>query len=122
MDMNGRANACHNDLIDIALRIRPIVTDKNQNKIRHRADNEVLSVIERSPTPSSLSSASAAAAQHDQPQVVAVVPLQRHFTFDQVFGTGATQEEVYQGSVKRMVDRFMEGKTYNKYRRRQGGV
>ncbi|KAI8354517.1 P-loop containing nucleoside triphosphate hydrolase protein, partial [Mortierella sp. GBAus27b] len=34
---------------------------------------------------------------------------QRHFTFDHVFGTSATQEEVYLGCVKRMVDRFMEG-------------
>ncbi|KAK3827646.1 MAG: P-loop containing nucleoside triphosphate hydrolase protein, partial [Benniella sp.] len=34
---------------------------------------------------------------------------QKHFTFDHVFGTSATQEEVYMGCVKRMVDRFMEG-------------
>ncbi|KAF9580607.1 hypothetical protein BGW38_002675, partial [Lunasporangiospora selenospora] len=46
---------------------------------------------------------------HDQPQQVAVVPLQRSFTFDHVFGTGATQEEVYYGSVRRMVEKFMEG-------------
>ncbi|ORZ08059.1 P-loop containing nucleoside triphosphate hydrolase protein, partial [Lobosporangium transversale] len=59
-------------------------------------------------TPSSLSSASGAPA-HDQPQQVVVVPVQRYFTFDHVFGTNATQEEIYQGSVKRMVDKFMEG-------------
>ncbi|KAI7818010.1 P-loop containing nucleoside triphosphate hydrolase protein, partial [Gamsiella multidivaricata] len=94
--------------VQVALRIRPIFTDsRSQNKSRQRADTEVLHVIERSPTPSSLSGASSG--QHDQPQQVAVVPLQRHFTFDHIFGTGATQEEVYQGSVKRMVDKFMEG-------------
>ncbi|KAF9913590.1 hypothetical protein BX616_009851 [Lobosporangium transversale] len=95
--------------VQVALRIRPIITDpKNVNKARGRAETEVLSVIERSPTPSSLSSASGAPA-HDQPQQVVVVPVQRYFTFDHVFGTNATQEEIYQGSVKRMVDKFMEG-------------
>ncbi|KAF9575552.1 hypothetical protein EC968_002488 [Mortierella alpina] len=97
--------------VQVALRIRPIVTDA-KNRHRPRAEAEVLSLVERSPTPSLSSPGSGTTSgqqQHDQPQQVVVVPLQRHFTFDHIFGTGASQEEVYQGSVKRMVDKFMEG-------------
>ncbi|KAF9982840.1 hypothetical protein BGZ75_005692 [Mortierella antarctica] len=97
--------------VQVALRIRPIVTDA-KNRHRPRAEVEVLSHIERSPTPSLSSPGSGTTSgqqQHDQPQQVVVVPLQRHFTFDHIFGTGASQDEVYQGSVKRMVDKFMEG-------------
>ncbi|CAO3568270.1 unnamed protein product [Mortierella alpina] len=97
--------------VQVALRIRPIVTDA-KNRHRPRAEAEVLSLVERSPTPSLSSPGSGPTSgqqQHDQPQQVVVVPLQRHFTFDHIFGTGASQEEVYQGSVKRMVDKFMEG-------------
>ncbi|KAF9345067.1 hypothetical protein BGX26_003579, partial [Mortierella sp. AD094] len=91
------------------LRIRPIVSDtKSQNKVRQRAETEVITLVERAPTPS-LYGPSGTGAAHDQPQQVAVVPLQRYFTFDQVFGPGSSQDEVYQGSVKRMVDKFMEG-------------
>ncbi|KAF9115672.1 hypothetical protein BGX27_006916 [Mortierella sp. AM989] len=96
--------------VQVALRIRPIVTDtRSQSKTRQRAETEVISLVERAPTPSSPSGVSGTGAAHDQPQQVAVVPLQRYFTFDQVFSTDATQEEVYRGSVKRMVDKFMEG-------------
>ncbi|KAG0204908.1 hypothetical protein BGX28_003287 [Mortierella sp. GBA30] len=97
--------------VQVALRIRPIVTDA-KNRHRPRSETEVLSLIERSPTPSlspTVSGAGAAQQQHDQPQQVVVVPLQRHFTFDHIFGTGASQDDVYQGSVKRMVEKFMEG-------------
>ncbi|KAF9431528.1 hypothetical protein BGZ76_000191, partial [Entomortierella beljakovae] len=95
--------------VQVALRIRPIVTDAKNNKVRQRNETEVLSLVERferSPTPSGYPGS---VNNYDQPQQIAVVPLQRYFTFDHVFGTGATQDEVYQGSVKRMVDRFMDG-------------
>ncbi|KAF9210787.1 hypothetical protein BGZ59_008933 [Podila verticillata] len=100
--------------VQVALRIRPIVTDpKNASKGRSKAETEVLSLVERSSSyaynTSESSASSPTPGQHDIPQQVAVIPLQRHFTFDQVFGTYASQEEVYHGSVKRMVDRFMEG-------------
>ncbi|KAG0200966.1 hypothetical protein BGX33_010661 [Mortierella sp. NVP41] len=93
--------------VQVALRIRPLVTDlKAQNRGRLKPETEVLSLIERSATPSSVSSSST---PQDAPQQVVVVPLQRHFTFDHIFGTDAAQEEIYQGCVKRMVDKFMEG-------------
>lgn len=74
-----------------------------------RPETEVLSLIDRSSTPP-LNGYSGTGSYHDtQPQQVVVVPLQRPFTFDHIFGTGSSQEEVYQGSVKRMVDKFLEG-------------
>ncbi|KAF9903165.1 hypothetical protein EC991_004111 [Linnemannia zychae] len=93
--------------VQVALRIRPLVTDvRSLNRGRLRPETEVLSLIERSATPSSNSGSST---PQDAPQQVVVVPLQRHFTFDHIFGTEAAQEEIYQGCVKRMVDKFMEG-------------
>ncbi|KAF9995425.1 hypothetical protein BGZ80_002090 [Entomortierella chlamydospora] len=110
--MTGQSQAQGSSAIEtsvqVALRIRPVVTDtKSQNKVRQRAETEVLQLVERAPTPSLYGQSGNGA--HDQPQQVAVVPLQRYFTFDQVFGTSASQDEVYQGCVKRMVDKFMEG-------------
>ncbi|KAF9152302.1 hypothetical protein BG015_005479 [Linnemannia schmuckeri] len=93
--------------VQVALRIRPLVTDvRSLNRGRLRPETEVLSLIERSATPSSVSGSST---PMEAPQQVVVVPLQRHFTFDHIFGTDAAQEEIYQGCVKRMVDKFMEG-------------
>ncbi|KAG0272530.1 hypothetical protein BGZ95_011709, partial [Linnemannia exigua] len=93
--------------VQVALRIRPLVTDvRSLNRGRQRPETEVLSLIERSATPSSVSGSST---PQEAPQQVVVVPLQRHFTFDHIFGTDAAQEEIYLGCVKRMVDKFMEG-------------
>ncbi|KAF9919665.1 hypothetical protein FBU30_010681 [Linnemannia zychae] len=93
--------------VQVALRIRPLVTDiRSHNRGRLRPETEVLSLIERSATPSSISGSSTPQDVHQQ---VVVVPLQRHFAFDHIFGTDATQEEIYRGCVKRMVDKFMEG-------------
>ncbi|KAG0043772.1 hypothetical protein BGZ83_011056 [Gryganskiella cystojenkinii] len=97
--------------VQVALRIRPIITESSKlglNRVRQRAENEVLSLIDRASTPP-LNHGAAGSQQQEQPQQVVVVPLQRHFTFDHIFGTGSSQEEVYQGSVKRMVDKFLEG-------------
>ena len=87
------------------------------NRTRQRAETEVLSLIDRASTPplNGYYSGTGSGSQNDQatqqqPQQVVVVPLQRHFTFDHIFGTGSSQEDVYQGSVKRMVDKFLEGK------------
>ncbi|KAF9547524.1 hypothetical protein EC957_008361 [Mortierella hygrophila] len=92
--------------VQVALRIRPLVTDVRSLSRRVRPETEVLSLIERSATPSSVSGSSTPI---EPPQQVVVVPLQRHFTFDHIFGTDAAQEEIYRGCVKRMVDKFMEG-------------
>ncbi|GJJ78918.1 hypothetical protein EMPS_11277 [Entomortierella parvispora] len=100
--------------VQVALRIRPLVNESKLgvNRTRQRPETEVLSLIERSSTPplnGYSGTGSNCDSQQQQPQQVVVVPLQRHFTFDHIFGTGSSQEDVYQGSVKRMVDKFLEG-------------
>ncbi|KAG0227887.1 hypothetical protein BGW42_002541, partial [Actinomortierella wolfii] len=103
--------------VQVALRIRPLVSDgKGSVRGRHRQETEVITILDNHGSAYDASQSLQSQQQHQQhqqqqhqPQRIAIVPLQRQFTFDYVFGPTSTQEEVYRGSAHRLVEKFLEG-------------
>ena len=71
--------------VRVALRIRPLSTKERLNDC-----SECLMALPEEPT-----------------QVV--MGQNRSFTFDHVFATSASQEEIYQNQVSSLVDKFLDG-------------
>ncbi|KAF9977018.1 hypothetical protein BGZ73_007226 [Actinomortierella ambigua] len=99
--------------VQVALRIRPLVSDgKGSVRGRQRHDTEVITILDHydsSQSPSQYPHQQQQQHQQHPPQRISVVPLQRQFTFDHVFGPASTQEEIYRGSAHRLVEKFLEG-------------
>lgn len=71
--------------VRVALRIRPLSSKERLNDC-----SECVMALPEEPT-----------------QVV--IGQNRSFTFDYVFSTGATQEQIYDGQVRGLIEKFMEG-------------
>ncbi|KAG0259834.1 hypothetical protein DFQ27_003872 [Actinomortierella ambigua] len=105
--------------VQVALRIRPLASDgKGSVRGRQRQDTEVITILDhygtaydssQSPPHNPQQQHQPPSQQQHSPQRISVVPLQRQFTFDHVFGPVSTQEEIYRGSAHRLVEKFLEG-------------
>ncbi|KAL1920034.1 uncharacterized protein VTP21DRAFT_1180 [Calcarisporiella thermophila] len=78
--------------VQVALRIRPLTEkDRQQVNVKRSVTNGGCTLA----VPSS--------------NTVCVIPYQKQFTFDHVFGTESTQQEVYDTCIVDLLDRFVEG-------------
>ncbi|KAI9358108.1 P-loop containing nucleoside triphosphate hydrolase protein [Pilaira anomala] len=83
-DSSGQTTA-----VQVALRIRPLTErDRTQPRFANLAHDDVLKI-------------------HDS--TVQVVPQNKLFTFDHVFGTNSTQEEIFSALGENLVRKFVEG-------------
>ncbi|KAI9316029.1 hypothetical protein BX666DRAFT_2122305 [Dichotomocladium elegans] len=75
--------------VQVALRIRPLTSqDRAQPRFSQSTESDVIKAIDNT---------------------VVVVPQQKLFTFDHVFGTHSTQEQVFESVASGLVDRFIDG-------------
>ncbi|KAI8640478.1 hypothetical protein BD408DRAFT_445151 [Parasitella parasitica] len=75
--------------VQVALRIRPLTNrDRNQPRFANIANDDVLKI-------------------HDK--TVQIVPQNKLFTFDHVFGTTSTQEEIFTALGDSLIRKFIEG-------------
>lgn len=73
-----------------ALRVRPLTSqDRSQPRFSQSTESDVVQIHNDSLT---------------------VVPHHKSFSFDHVFGTDSTQEQVFSTVASNMVDRFIDGK------------
>ncbi|CAG8441188.1 13239_t:CDS:2 [Acaulospora morrowiae] len=77
--------------VQVALRIRPLTAD-DLVTLPSRFQRQILSTNPFTPN-----------------QVVVQAERKQNYTFDHVFGPEASQKEIYDRSVKHMVDKFLEG-------------
>lgn len=74
----------------LALRVRPLTSqDRAQPRFSQSTESDVIKTFDTT---------------------VNVVPHQKAFTFDHVFGTDSTQEQVFSSVASKLVDRFIDGK------------
>src|SRR5690606_12939937 len=89
--------------ISLALRVRPLTTeDRLQPRYRNKSENDVIAI----PPPPKISYQPNGS---PTPQQITVIPLQKSFTFDYVFGPQTQQEEIYERCAKRLILKFLEG-------------
>ncbi|KAJ8663336.1 hypothetical protein O0I10_000575 [Lichtheimia ornata] len=75
--------------VQVALRVRPLTSqDRAQPRFSQSTDSDVIKTFDTT---------------------VNVVPHQKAFTFDHVFGTNSTQEQVFSSVASKLVDRFIDG-------------
>ncbi|KAI7882048.1 kinesin-domain-containing protein [Lichtheimia hyalospora FSU 10163] len=75
--------------VQVALRVRPLNSqDRAQPRFSQSTDSDVIKTFDTT---------------------VNVVPHQKAFTFDHVFGTNSTQEQVFSSVASKLVDRFIDG-------------
>ncbi|KAL1924413.1 uncharacterized protein VTP21DRAFT_7448 [Calcarisporiella thermophila] len=77
--------------VQVALRIRPLTElDRNQPRFSKQKATEILAVTEA----------------HNS---VTIVPYNKQFTFDHVFGTDSTQESIFDTCVRNLLQKFIQG-------------
>ncbi|CDS09939.1 hypothetical protein LRAMOSA02616 [Lichtheimia ramosa] len=75
--------------VQVALRVRPLTSqDRAQPRFSQSTESDVIKTFDTT---------------------VNVVPHQKAFTFDHVFGTDSTQEQVFSSVASKLVDRFIDG-------------
>ncbi|KAI9491597.1 hypothetical protein BDB00DRAFT_874161 [Zychaea mexicana] len=86
---NTSTNSKETTPVQVALRVRPLTSsDRAQPRFSHSTESDVIKTFESS---------------------ITVVPHQKAFSFDHVFDTESTQEQVFTAVASRMVDRFIDG-------------
>lgn len=89
------ANKANTNLL--ALRVRPLNSrDRAQPRFSQTAESDVIRTFENT---------------------ITIVPHQKTYSFDHVFDTKSTQEQIFETVGSRLVDRFLDGKD-NKSKRR----
>ncbi|KAF7722803.1 hypothetical protein EC973_002687 [Apophysomyces ossiformis] len=75
--------------VQVALRVRPLTQqDRSQPRFSHSTESDVIKTFDNA---------------------ITIVPHQKSFTFDYLFDTESTQEQVFNGVGSKLVDRFIEG-------------
>ncbi|KAG2226634.1 hypothetical protein INT45_005120 [Circinella minor] len=86
---NTSINSKETTPVQVAVRVRPLTSqDRAQPRFSQSTESDVIKTFESS---------------------ITVVPQQKAYSFDQVFDTESTQEQVFTAIASKMVDRFMDG-------------
>ncbi|KAG0168002.1 hypothetical protein DFQ30_005399 [Apophysomyces sp. BC1015] len=75
--------------VQVALRVRPLTQqDRSQPRFSHSTESDVIKTFDNA---------------------ITIVPHQKSFTFDYLFDTESTQQQVFSGVGSKLVDRFIDG-------------